>query len=159
MENKLEKIKKEYEKLKVKYNLPSFSDLNKDFEIERLQEKETDFLLRESRRLMLEKNTAYLRFAEMLLNPSNAPMFFFALIKNMNEKEKKMLNELYLELGKHEIESLSLDNIYNEEKEAEFINKFYKNWQDIKEKFSEFLEILKENCEKKQEKSQKGYLG
>ena len=52
----LEELKKEYEKLKKKHNLPIFKGMNEDFEIEKLQEKETELLLREVRRIMIEKN-------------------------------------------------------------------------------------------------------
>lgn len=155
----LEKLKKEYEKLKARYNLPSFQDMNKDFEIEKLQERETDLLIREVRRLMVEKNSAYLRFIEMFMNPGNAPMFFFSLVKNMDHVDKKVLEELYGEIGKFEILSLKLDNEYNEEKESEFIKKFYKDWQEIKKKFGEVLKVLEESWDKKAERKEKGYLG
>ena len=48
----LDKLKKEYEKLRKKHNLPSFNELNKDFSIERVCEIETDFLLKEVRKSM-----------------------------------------------------------------------------------------------------------
>lgn len=155
----LEKLKKEYEKLKDRYNLPSFVEINEDFEIEKLQERETDLLIREVRRIMVEKNSAYLRFIEMFLNPGNAPMFFFSLVKNMDHVDKKTLEELYGELGKFEILSLKLDNEYNEEKEAEFIKKFYKDWQEIKKKFGRLLKAVDDSWEKKSERKEKGYLG
>lgn len=55
-------LKKQYEPLRKKYKLPSFDELNKEFEIEKIQEKETDFILREIRKGMGEKVGAFLRF-------------------------------------------------------------------------------------------------
>jgi len=157
--SELKDLKKQYEKLRKKYSLPSFQELNRDFEIEKLQERETEILSREIRRAIVEKNTLYLKFVEMFMNPSQAPMFFLALVKNLNGEEKKLLNELYLELGKFEIRSIALDNEYDEKKDAEFIKKFYKEWQEIKRKFGKVMKSIEEAWERKSEKGEKGYLG
>lgn len=155
----LDKLKKEYEKLRKKYSLPSFEDLNEDFEIEKLQERETETLSREIRRAMAEKNVAYLKFAEMFMNPSNAPMFFLALVKSLDTEEKKLLEELYLELGKYEIKNISLDNEYDEKRDIAFIKKFYKDWQAIKKKLDRILNSIEKAWERKVERKDKGYLG
>lgn len=155
----LEELKKKYEKLRKKYNLPSFEEMNIDFEIEKLQERDTETLSREIRRAIADKNLAYLKFAEMFMNPSTAPMFFLALVKSLDNKEKELLSELYLELGKFEIRNIALDNEYDEKKDAEFIKTFFKKWQDIKKKFDKILKGIEEAWERKVEKGDKGYLG
>ena len=155
----LQELKKQYEKLKKKYNLPTFSELNEDFEIEKLQERDTDTLSREIRRAMADRNLVYLRFVEMFQNPSQAPMFFLALVKGFDLDNKQLLDELYLDLGKFELKSIGLDNEYDEKKDVEFIKKFYKEWQQVKEKFGKFLKALEKSWEKKVEKKEKGYLG
>lgn len=155
----LERLKKEYEKAKKKYNLPEFDEMNKEFEIEKLQERESDLLLREIRRAISEKNMAYLRFIEMFLNPGNAPMFFLSLVKNMDGYNRKLLEELYSEFGKFEIKSIALDNEYDESKELAFIKNFIKKWKELKSKFSEITDSLEESWEKKSERKEKGYLG
>jgi len=155
----LQELKKQYEKLKQKYNLPEFEKLNEDFEIEKLQEKESDLLLREIRRAAIDRNISYLRFIEMFQNPQQAPLFFLALVKNLDSREKQLLDDIYLELGKFEIKSIALDNNYNENKEAEFIKTFYKDWQKIKEKFGKITQALENSWDKKSDKSNKGYLG
>ena len=80
-ESSLEELKKDYLILQKKYKMPSFKELNEEFDIEKAAEHETDCLIREIRKAIMDKVIAYLRFVEMLLNPSNAPMFFFALVK------------------------------------------------------------------------------
>lgn len=155
----LDKLKKQYEKLKIKYSLPSFEALNKDFEIEKLQEKETETLTREIRRAITEKSLSYLKFTEMFMNPSNAPMFFLVLVKSLEAEDKKLLEELYMELGKFEIKSIALDNEYDEKKDIEFIKNFYREWQTIKQKFGKIMKAVEDAWEKKQEKRDKGYLG
>jgi len=155
----LEYLKKEYEKLRKKYDLPSFKEMNEDFEIEKLQEHDTETLSREIRRAIAEKNLSYLRFVEMFMNPGNAPMFFLALVKNMENTDRKLLEDLYLALGKFEIKSLALDNIYDEKRDAEFIKEFFKYWQDIKIKFADVIRAIQDSWDRKTERKEKGYLG
>lgn len=155
----LDNLKEEYEKIRITYDLPSWKEMNEDFEIEKLQDKETDMLIRDVRRAMLEKSLSYLKFIEMFLNPGNAPMFFLALVKNIENDERKMLNDLYSELGKSEISSLSLDNEYNEAKEAEFIKKLFQEWKFIKTRFGKILEEIEASWERKETRKEKGYLG
>ena len=123
-ETSISELKQEYSKFKDKYNLPEFSELNKIFDIEDI-DVETEFFLRKIRRVLSERIAGYLRFVEVILNPSNAPMFFFKLIKKLGDEDKKQLSEIYDILGKFEIEIIALDLDYNENKEAEFIKKIY----------------------------------
>jgi len=155
----LNDLKKAYERLRQKHKLPSFEEMNKDFEIEKLQERETETLSREIRRAMMDKNVAYLKFTEMFVNPSQAPMFFLALIKSLDSDDKKLVEGLYMDLGKYEIMSISLDNEYDEKKDADFIKKFFKEWQSIKKKFGKIMDGVEACWEKEVEKKGRDYLG
>jgi hypothetical protein len=155
----LEELKKEYEKFKDRYNLPDFSELNELFDIEEI-EGETDFLLRKMRRAISEKTSGYLRFIETILNPSNAPMFFFKLVKKLNEEDKEFLTKVYDILGNFEIEILSLELDYSEEKEAEFIKKVFNVFnQEIKIKFLEIIKRLENGDNDKKRESNGSYFG
>ena len=68
----LKDLKKEYSDLAEKYKLPSFKELNENFEIEKI-DKDTEILLRDVRKVMMEKIVNSLGFLEMFLNPMNAP--------------------------------------------------------------------------------------
>jgi len=103
------------------YQLPEFSELNKQFDVEEI-DVETDFLLRKIRRNIAEKVAGYMRFIEVILNPQNTPLFLFKLIKKLEQKDKEELTKLYEKLGAFEIELVSLDLNYNEKNEAKFIN-------------------------------------
>jgi len=155
----LEKLKKQYSVFMKKYDLPSFEEMNQDFEIEKLSDKETDTFSRELRRVLVDRNVSYLRFVEMFLNPSNAPMFFLGLIQNLNGEERKILNEIYIKLGKFEIEAIKLDNIYNEQEDVDFIKRFFSEWQNIKQKFGKLMVCLEKVWEREVEKKERGYLG
>ncbi|MBU0957230.1 MAG: hypothetical protein KKF56_00310 [Nanoarchaeota archaeon] len=155
----LENLKNEYEKIQKKHKLPSFIDLNIDFDIEKLAEKESDLLIREVRRAMVDRVLVYLRFVETIMNPVNAPMFFMILTKHVDSKDKEILKNLYDDLGKLEIEALGIDNDYEEKKEADFINKLFKSWKSIKSDMGEISDNLRKYWDKAIEKSDKGYLG
>jgi len=155
---RLDKLKKDYEILRKKYNLPNFDKINDDFEIEKLAEKETDFLIRNVRREILEKIANYMKFLEALLNPTNAPLLFMVLTNQITEKEKKIVNELYTKFGKYLIKSTLLDNDSNEKKEAELILEIYKEWREIKKQFKELIEVFDSSFEKKKEKKIKNYI-
>ena len=140
--NNLGELKKEYEKLRVKYNLPDFNDLNKLFDIEEIG-FETDFLLRKIRRVVSEKALGYSKFVEIILNPSNAPFFFFKLIKKLDSKDREILSGLYEELGNFEVEIIALDLDYSEKKEADFINKLFKIFNEsVREKLLDVVKKL-----------------
>jgi len=155
----LDELKKDYLVLQKKYNLPSFRELNEEFDVEKVAEHETDCLLREIRKAVMDKALAYLRFIEMLLNPSNAPIFFFALVKGLTHQDKRFLERIYKKLGGFEIDVIELDCSYSEKSEAEFIKKLVKEWKDIREEMLKFVEVLRRNWDQKSGKSDKGYLG
>jgi hypothetical protein len=156
--DKLDKLKESYDILRKKYNLPQFKEINEDFEIEKVSERETEFLIRNIRREMLEKVANYMRFLEALMNPSNAPFLFMALGNQITEKEKKIINELYLKFGKYFIESFSLDNESSEKQEAELILEIYNEWKGIKKDFASLIEVFEISFENKKEKKSKNYI-
>jgi hypothetical protein len=159
MAEKLENLKKEYSELEKKYKLPTFRELNEEFDIEKVQELETDTLLREIRKVIMDKAIAYLRFIETLLNPSQAPMFFFNLLKGMDSNDKKILEDLYGRLGKIEIEVIGVDNDYSEKSEADFIKHIFSEWKIIKENMKIISKSLHNSWDKKTERKEKSYLG
>lgn len=159
MEGRLAKLKEDYEKLAKKYKLPGYKTLNEEFDIEKVQELETDTLLREIRKVMMDKVISYLRFAELLINPSNAPMFFFAILKGIDPSDKKLLEETYTKLGRLEIEVITVDNEYSEAGEAKFIIHVLCEWREIKENMKTVSQALQKGWDRKCEKKDKSYLG
>lgn len=159
MKGDLSEVKKQYEPLKKKYKLPEFLKLNEEFEIEKIQEKETDFLLREIRRAMSDKIAAFLKFLELFLNPQFAPLFILASLKNFTPKEKDSIEKIYKELANIEFFSIDLDINYNEDKEARFIRETFKKWQELKPQLQEISEVILQLQKKSSEKKDKSYFG
>jgi hypothetical protein len=155
----LAQLKEAYRKIQEKYNLPSFEKLNEDFQIEKAAESETDFVLREVRRYITDKYFSYLRFIESLITSTNAPMFVFAITKNLGAKEKEKLMELYKKIAKVDVDLIELDLQYSEEKEAKAIREYYEMWQGIKKELMQIVEVIKKNWDIKAEDNGKGYFG
>ena len=155
----LDKLKEKYEKFRIKYDLPQFFELNKLFDIEETC-IETDFLLRRIRRIIGDRITAYSRFAEVILNPNNAPIFFFKLIKKLETKDREILNEVYEALGKLEFEVLNLDLDYDEKKESDFIKKTFELFSnDIRQKLLGIIKKLSNEDNGDKKESSRSYFG
>ncbi len=159
MEKTLDELKKDYSEIQSRYNLPSFSELNEDFQIEKIAESDTDILIREVRKFVAEKLSNYMKFVEMLINPVNAPMSIFSLIKSLNHEDKKKLSELYEKLAKNEIEIIELELSFSEEKEVQYIKNSNALWQEVKKDLLGIIETIKKNWDNKASKNGVGYLG
>lgn len=158
-ESNIEEMKKEYEKIAKKHNLPSFNEMNEDFHIEKIAESETEILIREVRRYIGEKMSNYLRVVEAFLNPSNVPMFVFSTVKTISQEDKQKLSDIYKKLSKSEINIIELDLSFSEGKEAGFIRESFEIWQEIKRDFLEIIERVKKKWGSKSESAIKGYFG
>lgn len=152
-------LKEEYERERKKHNLPTFRQLNEEFEIERIADHETDMLLREVRKAITEKAVAFLRFLELVLNPTNAPFFMFAVLKNLSASDKKLVEEIYQKLCEFEIKAISLDMEYNEKSEAEFIKDALKKWQSMHKEMRELGEVISKAWHASSEKKERNYFG
>ena len=157
--SELDELKKRYSILQEKYKLPGFDELNINFDIERAVEHETDYLLREIRRNLSEKIFLYLKFIEMILNPSSAPMFVFALVKNLSALDKKELEDIYKKLARLDLDIMELDLEYSEKKEAEVITKINKEWKIINKELMKTIKKFKETWDKSSVTNNKGYFG
>ncbi len=158
-ENNLKKLEKEYLKLQKKYSLPTFNELNENFGIEKISTDEIKLLLRTIRNFISEKLANYMRIVENLLNPVNVPMFVYSIVKNLEEKNKENLKEIYKELTEIEMNLIEVDLDYSEKKEAEFIKNSFESWRKIKKQILEIIKKAKENPKEKTEKNNKNYFG
>lgn len=157
--SKLEELKKNYEVLRKKHDLPNFDELNKDFQIEKISETETDFLIREVRKFIGDKIVNYMRFLENLINPINVPVFIYSVVKLLGPEDKKKLSAVYKELMKNEMVFIERDLEFDEKKEAEFIKDSFRLWQDVKKDVLEITDKVKGKWDDKLEINSKGYFG
>jgi len=156
--DELETIKEKYEQVKDKFKLPTFEQLNDDFDISKI-ECNTETVLRDIRKVMITKFSSVLNFVELLLNPTTGSMFHMYLVKGVNGIEKDILKELFATLGEIEIESIEREINYNEQKEAEFIKNKFKQWQEMKLSLNKIVSSLKSNWKQAAIKKDRSYFG
>jgi len=149
-------MKEEFNELP--YELPDFEALCEDFDIEKAFDKDSSYLLREVRKLVMEKLSAYLQLFETFMNPASPPMFIFKVLRNVNNGDKEFVKEVYEELSKYQLWAVRLDTVYEEKNEAEFISKAFSDWQEMKKKIYSFLERLEKESESKDENVRSAYL-
>ena len=142
-ESKLDILKKKYDELCGKYDLPTFHTLNQEFSIEKIADIETELLTKEIRRFIADKIFNYLRFVETLLNPANAPLFIFSVIKSVTAEDKKKLNGTYEKLSSLDLELIKLDLDSTEKRDAEFIRHSFESWNEIKRELIPVVSKLK----------------
>ncbi len=155
----LEKLKLDYKELQQKYGLPTFENLNHDFYIEKIADSETEILTREIRRFIADKVYNYIRFCETLLNPANAPMFIFSMIKSLAQEDREKLSNIYGKLSEINMELVRLDLEFSEKEDADFIKKTHESWKGIKSELVLIIRKLKNSKDKKEDKSSSGYFG
>ncbi len=155
----LDELKKRYVEFQERYSLPTFDELNQDFQIEKIAEIETDFLLREVRKMIVEKLFNYLRFIESLLNPVNVPMFVYSIVKTLGVQEKEEITEMYKKLAKREVELIALDLDSTDEKEVEFIKDSLVLWEGIKKDILKIAGVIDKNWDSETETNNKDYFG
>lgn len=141
----LEVLKEAYSELRDKYSLPSFEDLNADFQIEKIQDTETEVLIREIRKYVGDKFSSYFRFIETLIQPANAQMFVFMMLKHLDSTDNIKLQSIYKKLSKFELELIELDLVLDLDKEAVFIKDTFVAWQEIKFDLLDIIKKIKSN--------------
>lgn len=159
MSEELEKLKKSYEPFQKKYSLPTFEELNEEFIIERIAESETEFLIREIRRHILEKFSNTLRVLDILINPSNTPLFLIPAIKAITKEDKCVLEKIYGILSKNEFSCVKMDLTYSFEEEIKYIKESYSSWKSMKDDLHKIFQDIENNWDKKTEKSNSCYFG
>ena len=157
MEKKEFNLEKEYTPLKEKYKLPDLKMLEEDFDLENLPDKETRFLLREIRKMIIDKISAYETLFETLINPSSPPMYVFSILRSIEEKDKEKIRSIYKKLSRLRIKAIALSAIYNEASEAEFIINSFKIWQELKKEIFDIFENFENNFEKENGSKRRDY--
>jgi hypothetical protein len=148
----------EYKKLKEKYPLPNFEKICEDFDIEKVGDKESKFLLREIRRAMNEKISAYLHLFENLINPVSPPIFVFSILRGTSNSDKESMKEIYKILSKTQLEIMKLDTIYAEKEEAKFVIEVFGIWQKLKPAIINLVKTFESNFEKDDSSKKSSYF-
>jgi hypothetical protein len=90
---KFEEFKQKYALLNKTHNLPDFDEMNNSFDIGKIR-RDSGNLIRDIRRVMIEKISYYNKLLEMMINPSNASPIFLMLLNEIT-MEDKIVTEVY----------------------------------------------------------------
>ena len=148
-----------YNELAQKHSLPEFEKIAEDFDIEKIQDKESIFLIREVRRSINEKISAYIHLFETLINPSAPPMFVFSILRNISTEDKETIKKIYKAISRTQIEVMKLDTIYKEEEEIKFINETFIVWQELKPTIYKLIERFESSFDEDDTSKKRSYFG
>ena len=148
-------IEEKYNRLKAKYNLPDFREINNAFEISLIEKDE--FLLREIRRKLADKIAFFAGIMGGSVSPDSVPG---ALIEfgNIDDEDAKKVFDIYKKLMYWERYSAQNSALGDDKKDAEFIRAFYEAWKTLRNEIAEILGELKESWKKKAKKEDGEYL-
>jgi len=152
-ESKLIELKRKYEKYRKKYNLPSFDELNKEFDIEKLKDDETMFLLRNIRRHMEEKIVSFANFFDGVLSLRG---IIAMMISKRLEKEKDVMLTFIEKTVRIILRDMKRELDYDEKKEAEEIKFLFEEWKNLKQDLMKIMDMLDKKIESKESRKYYG---
>tara|TARA_Y100000310_G_scaffold48135_1_gene44663 strand:- start:138 stop:605 length:468 start_codon:yes stop_codon:yes gene_type:complete len=150
-------LKKSYETLVKKHKLPSFEELNSDFELEFIDKK--PFLLRSIRRKLNEKVIFYCRIIEGVLFPNAASYISAVEEKALTDDDKKEILGMYRQLMVLERRSLRLDVGADDKQNVSFIIDVTKIWKKYSKTMDEFIQKMEEAWKKEETQTPEGFFG
>lgn len=144
-EEDLKKLKEEYKILQQKYKLPSFDELDDEFEIRKIDTGL--FLLKEIRRVILQKLDFSVALIEPILNPSPSSLHSYIETKFFAKQNIEPLFDFYKKVWHWLHKGISVS--YLEEKdEAQWINDVWKAWPEIKKEIAKYSKQLADGWSK-----------
>lgn len=146
-------IKKEYEKLKKKFSLPNYDEVNNELEISSIETE--DFLLRQIRRKISERIDSIIDPLGSLLQPSAESMIDMHECKFFDDKDKKKMIDIYKKLMILSRQALEADIEHDDNADAVLIKDFFKEWNILKKDVVAFMKKMKLCWEKETEIEEK----
>ena len=151
-------IEQEYNKLSKKYKLPKFDEIDSEFEVSSLENEK--FLVKNILRKIAEKLEIYTESIGNLVHPDASSLISMYEIRFFSDDEKNNMYMLFKKLMKanRNIIELVIDN--DEKEQADFLNKFFKEWLNMKNDLKVYISKMKDSWEKESTIEQDlGYFG
>lgn len=150
--------KEKYDKLKSKFKLPGFADIDAEFEVSVAEEG--NFPLRDARRKMIEKIETYVTLLGEILQPSAESIINMRECRIFNDDEKKSVYEIYKRLTRLKRQSLEADLLADDKNDAEVIKEIFSQWGKLKKDLLTIISKARECWEKETTKKERlEYLG
>jgi hypothetical protein len=150
-------MNKQFETLKKKFKLPAYEDLDRDFQISNMDEKED--ILRGITRHVYETYDAYCRLLEELIQPETK-ISTMKEASELNAQDKKILADCHRRIMLKLREFIELGLEYSDKNAAKMIIDSYKEWQSLKPDLKKIASKLKDTWQKQAKlDSERGYFG
>lgn len=144
---KLIEFKRVYLELQKKHSLPDFDEMNSIFDIGRIR-RDSGNLVRDVRRVMIEKVIYYIKLVEVMINSSQASPVFLMLLKEITSDDRKVIDSVLNSFVELEIASHKLDVFSKDADESKLINQIYDVWNKKREDVMHLVKILERNLGK-----------
>ena len=154
-------IEKEYKILQRKYKLPSFNEIEDDFEISIIKEDliPKKFILRMVRRKINEKLVFFIRFLEGIIHPQSPSIIAMHESKYLLVEDRDKALEILKELMVYERRALILEVESDDKSDSEYIKEAFKGWADTKKELLRIFSLMKDSWTKAEEIEIKEYFG
>ena len=157
----MQSLKEDYDKLRKKHSLPSYEEINNEFELLYFGNiLEISFPLKFVRRRMIDKVNSFIGLLQNILYPNPSSLINMEEHKSFSEEEKKELSALIQELMALARMSTLLELENDEKRDADFIKTTFTRWKQLTKKLLPFVQKLVEIWKKEQsEEESKPYFG
>ena len=149
----------EYEELMKKYDLPSYNEINYEFEISTLDIKKINSLSRGILRAMTNKMALFLNYVEPVISPNPQGLHAFIEAQNTSNDEKKEAFDFYKKISKMYHKAYSMELLEDEKTVIEEIKNILKDWRKIKTEFKKLSEIINSSWEREAKKEEIETIG
>lgn len=151
-----EEMRKAYNKLE--YKLPPFEELEKDFDLDKISDRNKKFLLMNIRRVMVEKFSSYSQLFEALLNPTSQSRLLLRILKKLDNEKKDKLREYCDKLLNYQYEAIKMELVWDEKKEADFVNQKFNEWTKMKNEILRLLDSIEFEITDEKNSSENNYF-
>lgn len=153
-------LKERYLVLQKKYKLPSFEDLNNEFELLSLPPlEEIAKPLSFIRRRISDRIAWACNLLQTLLQPNLGSFITMYEAGLFDKTEKNTISQLLRDLMILERESLCIDMDGTEEQDAQYILSVMKVWPQHKKELRKISEKMKQGWREERKPTQSSYLG
>lgn len=133
-------LKKKYNDLRKRYNLPSYDEINANFSIEDIDD-DSELILTNIRIKIFEKIEFFTKLIESMLQPDTVFTSMYEA-RYISDEEKKEAYNLFKRLTAL-LRYATLVSINNEEEDnAKFINGAYELWCSVKKEMQKHIQRL-----------------
>jgi len=151
-------IEQGYNKLRKKYKLPKFNEIDSEFEISNLESAR--FLIKNILRRIEEKLEFYIEVIGNLVHPDASSLSTMYEVRYFSDDEKNDVYMLFKKLMKANRSIIELILVSDEKKQTDFLKGFLNEWQDMKKELISHIGKMKDSWEKESTiEEDLGYFG